>query len=72
MKSEISTGKNELDLGLGGISWWGFSPWESLGGESVLIVGAGDPRHVLRTLAEHLGGKVWLGVPLFCFVVIDF
>ena len=68
MKSEISTGKNELDLGLGGISWWGFSPWESLCGESVLIVGAGDPRHVLRTLAEHLGGKVGLGCLYFEFI----
>ena len=39
MKSEVSSlDKSELDLGLGGVSWWGFSPWELLPGEAVLVV----------------------------------
>ena len=66
MKSEVSSlDKSELDLGLGGVSWWGFSPWELLPGEAVLVVGAGDPRHVVRTLAEDQGGQVGSG--LICF-----
>ena len=31
---------------------WGFSPWAALSGARVLVVGAGDPRHLVRTLAE--------------------
>ena len=30
---------------------WGFSPWSELPGSRVLIVGAGDPRHLLCNLA---------------------
>ena len=30
---------------------WGFSPWSELPGSRVLIVGAGDPRHLLFNLA---------------------
>ena len=30
---------------------WGFSPWSELPGSRVLIVGAGDPRHLLCSLA---------------------
>jgi hypothetical protein len=44
---------------------WGFSPWQSLEGESVLIIGAGDPRHVVKTMAEYEGGKVGFGVFIF-------
>ena len=32
-------------------SRWGVSPWSSLSGSRVLIIGSGDPRHLLRTLA---------------------
>ena len=41
----------ELDQGLGRVTWWGFSPWSNLAGPSVLLVGAGDPRHLVRSLA---------------------
>ena len=61
--------KTELDLSLGGITWcdcsqklpksfytnlrWGFSPWTPLSGERVLVIGAGDPRHLIKTLASQ-------------------
>ena len=32
-------------------SRWGVSPWSCLYGSRVLIIGSGDPRHLLRTLA---------------------
>ena len=41
----------ELDHGLGRVTWWGFSPWTSLAGRSALLIGAGDPRHLLSSLA---------------------
>ena len=50
--------QNELDLGLGGSSLWGFSPWQCVKGESVLIVGAGDPRHIFKSIVEDGEGKV--------------
>ena len=42
----------ELEQGLGRVTWWGFSPWTCLPGRSALLVGAGDPRHLVRSLAE--------------------
>ena len=72
MKSEVSSlDKSELDLGLGGVSWWGFSPWELLPGEAVLVVGAGDPRHVVRTLVEDQEGQVGSGLICFFFIFTD-
>ena len=41
----------ELEHGLGRVTWWGFSPWTCLPGRSALLVGAGDPRHLVRSLA---------------------
>ena len=41
----------ELDHGLGRVTWWGFSPGTSLAGRSALLLGAGDPRHLLSSLA---------------------
>ena len=35
---------------------WGFSPWTSLSGERMLVIGAGDPRHLIRTLASQEEG----------------
>ena len=32
---------------------WGFSPWTPLSGERMLVIGAGDPRHLIRTLASQ-------------------
>ena len=32
---------------------WGFSPWTSLSGERMLVIGAGDPRHLIKTLASQ-------------------
>ena len=45
----------ELEAGLGRVTWWGFSPWTSLTGRSALVVGAGDPRHLVRSLADSGG-----------------
>ena len=41
----------ELEHGLGRVTWWGFSPWSCLAGRSALLVGAGDPRHLVRSMA---------------------
>ena len=51
----MASEKMTLDQGLGGVTWWGFSPWQSLPGARVLTVGAGDPRHLVRSLAQ--GGR---------------
>ena len=34
---------------------WGFSPWTKLSGDRILVVGAGDPRHLVTTLAGNTG-----------------
>ena len=47
----------ELDAGLGGVTWWGFSPGQVLPGEKVLVVGAGDPRHLVTTIAGKAQGQ---------------
>ena len=52
--------------GLGSIQWWGFSPATDLAQFTankneelnVLLVGPGDVRHVLRTVAENPGRKI--------------
>ena len=44
--------KLELDLGVGGVTWWGFSPWTSITGPRALLIGAGGPRHLIKSVAE--------------------
>ena len=54
--------------GLGSIQWWGFSPATDLAQFAankdedeelnVLLVGPGDVRHVLRTVADNPGRKI--------------
>ena len=48
----VSTEKQELDLSLGGVTWWGFSPWKDLQGSKVLIIGAGDPGHIVKSISN--------------------
>ena len=54
----VSNEKMELDLSLGGVTWWGFSPWTKLRGDKILVIGAGDPRHLIKTLAESDPSKM--------------
>ncbi|KAM4716000.1 dynein axonemal assembly factor 3 [Anableps anableps] len=58
--------------GAGWISWWGFSPARNLlslgpvksdGEMNVLLVGSGDPRHILKTIndsPDKLNLHIWL------------
>ena len=34
---------------------WGFSPWTKLSGDKILVVGAGDPRHLVTSMAGDTG-----------------
>ena len=47
----------ELDLSLGGVTWWGFSPISSLAGRRVLVIAAGDPRYLVKSLADSQEGR---------------
>lgn len=54
----VSNEKMELDLSLGGVTWWGFSPWTPLTGDKILVIGAGDPRHLVKTMAQSDSSKM--------------
>ncbi|XP_076615769.1 dynein axonemal assembly factor 3 [Chaetodon auriga] len=61
-----------LSEGVGCITWWGFSPARDLlsmgpvrleGEVNVLLLGSGDPRHILKTIAGLRNGEslhVWV------------
>ncbi|XP_023341971.1 dynein assembly factor 3, axonemal [Eurytemora carolleeae] len=52
--------RQNLELGLGEITWWGFSSWIELGPAGCLVAGGGDPRHILYTLAHNTNVKIYL------------
>ena len=72
----MAVDKLELDQGLGGVTWWGFSPWTSLPGNRALIIGAGDPRLLVRSLAEGEEGREFYileqNIQVYCRQVSDY
>ncbi len=54
--------REQFEMGLGNVTWWGFSPaaavWKKKEEEEearVLLLGAGDGRHILHSLARGEG-----------------